>query len=67
MHQPSIVLSKHLDELPLLKSGGRLVYRKALGNNNHNLIPYFDSNGSPTCPHDVKPAEYMVNAIGAGN
>ncbi|KAJ3455307.1 hypothetical protein MRS44_013907 [Fusarium solani] len=62
MHQPSIVLSEHLDELSLLKSGGRLVSRKALGNNNHNLIPYFDSNGSPTCPHDVKPAEYMYSS-----
>lgn len=65
MHQPSIVLSEHLDELPLLMSGGRLVYCKALGNNNHNLIPYSDSNGSATCSHDAKPAEYMVNTIGA--
>lgn len=67
IHQPSAVLFEHFDELLLLKSGGRVAYHGPLGNDSQDLIRYFESNGAPKCPPEANPAEYMLDAIGAGN
>lgn len=67
IHQPSAVLFEHFDELLLLKSGGRVVYHGPLGHDSQNLIQYFEANGAPKCPTNANPAEYMLEAIGAGN
>ncbi|EGU86319.1 hypothetical protein FOXB_03152 [Fusarium oxysporum f. sp. conglutinans Fo5176] len=67
IHQPSAVLFENFDELLLLKSGGRVVYHGPLGHDSENLISYFESNGGPKCPPHANPAEYMLDAIGAGN
>ncbi|KAL6877662.1 ABC-2 type transporter [Trichoderma longibrachiatum] len=67
IHQPSAVLFEHFDELLLLKSGGRVVYHGPLGKDSQQLIQYFESNGAPKCPPNANPAEYMLEAIGAGD
>ncbi|KAL9618479.1 MAG: hypothetical protein Q9160_006798 [Pyrenula sp. 1 TL-2023] len=67
IHQPSSVLFEHFDELLLLKTGGRVVYHGPLGHDSQHLIDYFDHNGAKRCPPDANPAEYMLEAIGAGN
>lgn len=67
IHQPSSVLFEHFDELLLLKSGGRVVYHGPLGQDSCTLINYFESNGAKKCPPTANPAEYMLEAIGAGN
>ncbi|KAI2473412.1 ABC-2 type transporter [Annulohypoxylon bovei var. microspora] len=67
IHQPSAVLFEIFDELILLKSGGRVVYAGDLGKDSQKLINYFESNGAPKCPPDENPAEWMLEAIGAGN
>jgi ATP-binding cassette subfamily G (WHITE) protein 2 (SNQ2) len=67
IHQPSSVLFEHFDELLLLKSGGKIVYHGPLGHDSRTLIDYFESNGAQKCPPTANPAEYMLEAIGAGN
>lgn len=67
IHQPSAVLFEYFDELLLLKSGGRVVYHGPLGKDSRELIHYFEKNGAKKCPHNANPAEYMLEAIGAGN
>lgn len=67
IHQPSAVLFEHFDELLLLKAGGRVAYHGPLGSDSQDLIHYFESNGASKCPPHVNPAEYMLDAIGAGN
>ncbi|KAI1381532.1 ABC-2 type transporter [Hypoxylon crocopeplum] len=67
IHQPSAVLFENFDELILLKSGGRMVYAGELGKDSQSLINYFESNGGPKCPPNANPAEWMLEAIGAGN
>ncbi|KAI4177560.1 MAG: hypothetical protein LQ346_007662 [Caloplaca aetnensis] len=67
IHQPSSVLFEHFDELLLLKSGGRVVYHGALGKDSRHLIDYFESNGAKKCDPAANPAEYMLEAIGAGD
>ncbi|KAI1095444.1 ABC-2 type transporter [Rostrohypoxylon terebratum] len=67
IHQPSAVLFEIFDELILLKSGGRVVYAGELGKDSQKLINYFESNGADKCPSDANPAEWMLEAIGAGN
>ncbi|KAI1106731.1 ABC-2 type transporter [Jackrogersella minutella] len=67
IHQPSAVLFEIFDELILLKSGGCVVYAGELGEDSQTMIKYFESNGGPKCPPDVNPAEWMLDAIGAGN
>lgn len=67
IHQPSSVLFEHFDELILLKSGGRVVYHGSLGKDSRTLIDYFEDNGAKKCPPKSNPAEYMLEAIGAGN
>ena len=67
IHQPSSVLFEQFDELILLKSGGWVVYHGELGYDSRKLINYFESNGAKRCPSRANPAEYMLEAIGAGN
>ncbi|KAF3809967.1 Brefeldin A resistance protein [Colletotrichum gloeosporioides] len=67
IHQPSAVLFEHFDELLLLKAGGRVAYHGPLGNDSQELINYFVSNGAHECPPKSNPAEYMLEAIGAGD
>lgn len=67
IHQPSSVLFEYFDELLLLKSGGRVVYHGSLGKDSRDLIDYFEKNGAKKCPPHANPAEYMLEAIGAGN
>lgn len=67
IHQPSAVLFEYFDELVLLKSGGRVVYHGSLGKDSQTLINYFEGNGAKKCPPSANPAEYMLEAIGAGN
>jgi ATP-binding cassette, subfamily G (WHITE), member 2, SNQ2 len=67
IHQPSAVLFEHFDELILLKTGGRIVYHGPLGHDAQDLTKYFESNGARKCPPNANPAEYMLEAIGAGD
>ncbi|KAI9167899.1 ABC multidrug transporter atrF [Paramyrothecium foliicola] len=67
IHQPSAVLFEHFDELILLKSGGRIVYHGPLGKDSQELLHYFESHGAKSCPPNANPAEYMLEAIGAGD
>ena len=67
IHQPSSVLFEYFDDLILLKGGGRIAYHGPLGKDSRDLINYFQSNGAKKCPPDANPAEYMLEAIGAGD
>ncbi|OHE92682.1 ABC-2 type transporter [Colletotrichum orchidophilum] len=67
IHQPSAVLFEDFDELLLLKAGGRVAYHGPLGHDSQDLIQYFESNGAHKCPSSSNPAEYMLEAIGAGD
>jgi energy-coupling factor transporter ATP-binding protein EcfA2 len=67
IHQPSSVLFEHFDQLLLLKSGGRTVYFGELGRDSRTLLDYLEQNGAKKCPPNENPAEYMLEAIGAGN
>ncbi|OCL11732.1 hypothetical protein AOQ84DRAFT_386625 [Glonium stellatum] len=67
IHQPSSVLFEHFDQLLLLKSGGRTVYFGELGQDSRTLLDYLEKNGAKKCPPKINPAEYMLEAIGAGN
>lgn len=67
IHQPSAVLFEEFDELLLLKSGGRTVFHGDLGRDSKILIDYFERNGAKRCPPKSNPAEYMLDAIGAGD
>ncbi|KAI9848005.1 MAG: hypothetical protein M1838_000677 [Thelocarpon superellum] len=67
IHQPSSVLFEYFDELILLKNGGRVVYHGALGKDSREMITYFERHGSKKCPPRANPAEFMLEAIGAGN
>ncbi|KAF2667759.1 hypothetical protein BT63DRAFT_447490 [Microthyrium microscopicum] len=67
IHQPSSVLFENFDRLLLLKSGGRTVYFGDLGQDSRQLLDYLESNGAKKCPPKVNPAEYMLEAIGAGD
>lgn len=67
IHQPSAILFEYFDMLLLLKRGGRMVYFGELGPGSRVLIDYLEKNGAPACPPNANPAEYMLEAIGAGN
>lgn len=67
IHQPSAVLFENFDQLLLLKSGGRTVYFGDLGHDSQTLIKYLENNGAKKCKPKENPAEYMLEAIGAGN
>jgi ATP-binding cassette, subfamily G (WHITE), member 2, SNQ2 len=61
------VLFEHFDQLLLLKSGGRTVYFGELGHDSRTLLDYLENNGAKKCPPKENPAEYMLEAIGAGD
>ncbi|KAI8460557.1 ABC-2 type transporter-domain-containing protein [Phakopsora pachyrhizi] len=65
IHQPNALLFENFDRLLLLKKGGRCVYFGGIGNDSEILRGYFERNGA-TCPEDANPAEFMLEAIGAG-
>ncbi|KAL8291281.1 hypothetical protein RQP46_002259 [Phenoliferia psychrophenolica] len=66
VHQPNSLLFEHMDRLLLLKSGGRTVYFGDIGKDSNVIRSYFAKNGA-LCPENANPAEYMLEAIGAGS
>ncbi|KAF7795148.1 hypothetical protein EIP86_006296 [Pleurotus ostreatoroseus] len=65
IHQPSSLLFESFDRLLLLESGGETVYFGDIGPDAHTLREYFARHGAH-CPPNVNPAEFMLDAIGAG-
>ncbi|CEP24325.1 CDR4 [Cyberlindnera jadinii] len=65
IHQPSAILMQEFDRLLFLARGGRTIYFGDLGKNCQALIDYFESHGSPKCPPEANPAEWMLHVIGA--
>ena len=63
--QPSSLLFESFDRLLLLERGGETVYFGDIGADSHILRDYFARYGA-VCPQNVNPAEYMLEAIGAG-
>lgn len=65
IHQPSSLLFESFDRLLLLEQGGETVYFGDIGKDSQVIREYFSRNGA-ICPPNVNPAEYMLEAIGAG-
>jgi len=65
IHQPSSLLFESFDRLLLLGKGGNTIYFGDIGDDSHVMREYFTRYGAP-CPPNVNPAEYMLEAIGAG-
>ncbi|PPQ79878.1 hypothetical protein CVT25_002934 [Psilocybe cyanescens] len=65
IHQPSSLLFESFDRLLLLQRGGETVYFGDIGQDSSIIRDYFARNGA-VCPSNVNPAEYMLEAIGAG-
>ncbi|KAL1845392.1 ATP-binding cassette transporter snq2 [Paecilomyces lecythidis] len=65
IHQPNNALFESFDRLLLLQRGGECVYFGDIGKDSHILLDYFQRNGAE-CPSDANPAEWMLDAIGAG-
>jgi ATP-binding cassette, subfamily G (WHITE), member 2, SNQ2 len=65
IHQPNSSLFENFDRLLLLQKGGETVYFGDIGSDANILIQYFRKNGA-YCPSDANPAEWMLDAIGAG-
>ncbi|KAE9401914.1 pleiotropic drug resistance ABC transporter [Gymnopus androsaceus JB14] len=65
IHQPSSLLFESFDRLLLLETGGETVYFGDIGSDSHIIRNYFARHGA-VCPSNVNPAEYMLEAIGAG-
>ncbi|KAJ7109815.1 ABC-2 type transporter-domain-containing protein [Mycena epipterygia] len=65
IHQPSALLFESFDRLLLLERGGETVYFGDIGKDSHVIRNYFANNGA-VCPANMNPAEYMLEAIGAG-
>lgn len=65
IHQPNAALFENFDRLLLLQRGGRCVYFGDIGKDAKVLIEYFRHHGAH-CPHNANPAEWMLDAIGAG-
>lgn len=65
IHQPSSLLFESFDRLLLLERGGETVYFGDIGSDSHVLREYFARHGAP-CPSNMNPAEFMLEAIGAG-
>ncbi|KAF8167550.1 pleiotropic drug resistance ABC transporter [Crassisporium funariophilum] len=65
IHQPSSLLFESFDRLLLLERGGETVYFGDIGQDSNIIREYFARNGAH-CPPNVNPAEYMLEAIGAG-
>lgn len=66
IHQPSALLFETFDRLLLLERGGKVVYFGPVGGDGKHVIQYFADRGAQ-CPPGVNPAEYMLDAIGAGS
>ncbi|RPD82151.1 hypothetical protein L226DRAFT_497300 [Lentinus tigrinus ALCF2SS1-7] len=65
IHQPSSLLIQTFDKLLLLERGGETVYFGDIGPDCQILRDYFARHGAH-CPPTVNPAEFMLDAIGAG-
>ena len=65
IHQPSSLLFESFDRLLLLEKGGETVYFGEIGQDSRVIREYFGRHGAH-CPSNVNPAEYMLEAIGAG-
>ncbi|KAH9222616.1 ABC-2 type transporter-domain-containing protein [Leptodontidium sp. 2 PMI_412] len=65
IHQPNAALFENFDRLLLLQRGGQTVYFGDIGKDACVLIDYLHRHGAD-CPPDANPAEYMLDAIGAG-
>ncbi|EGE05354.1 BMR1 [Trichophyton equinum CBS 127.97] len=65
IHQPNSALFENFDRLLLLQRGGECVYFGDIGKDANVLIDYFHRNGAD-CPPKANPAEWMLDAIGAG-
>ncbi|GAA5893783.1 hypothetical protein JCM8208_001243 [Rhodotorula glutinis] len=66
IHQPNALLFENFDRLLLLKRGGHVAYFGDIGKDSHVLREYLAKNGAH-CPEDANPAEFMLDAIGAGS
>ncbi|CAL9734683.1 protein Snq2p [Monosporozyma servazzii] len=66
IHQPSATLFEQFDRLLLLKKGGQTVYFGDIGENSATVLSYFERNGARKCSTKENPAEYILEAIGAG-
>ncbi|KAI0752733.1 pleiotropic drug resistance ABC transporter [Daedaleopsis nitida] len=66
IHQPSAELFQVFDRLLLLRKGGQTVYFGDIGPRSTIMIDYFERNGARRCSDDENPAEYILEAIGAG-
>lgn len=66
IHQPSPLLFENFDRLLLLERGGETVYFGDIGPDSRVLREYLSRNGAH-CPDDQNPAEFMLEAIGAGS
>ncbi|AGO10578.1 AaceriABR125Cp [[Ashbya] aceris (nom. inval.)] len=66
IHQPSATLFEQFDRLLLLKKGGQTVYFGDIGSESRILLDYFERNGARPCAPSENPAEYILEAIGAG-
>lgn len=65
IHQPNSALFENFDRLLLLQRGGETVYFGDIGKDASVLLNYFHKHGAD-CPADANPAEWMLDAIGAG-
>ncbi|KAI5285157.1 hypothetical protein KEM54_000777, partial [Ascosphaera aggregata] len=65
IHQPNSSLFLSYDRLLLLQKGGETVYFGDIGADAYILLGYFRRYGAD-CPHDANPAEWLLDAIGAG-
>lgn len=65
IHQPNSALFENFDRLLLLQRGGQCVYFGDIGYDSQILRDYFYKHGAD-CPEDANPAEWMLDAIGAG-
>lgn len=66
IHQPSAVLFEQFDRLLLLQKGGKTVYFGDIGTDSKTLLGYFEKQGAGKCGRSDNPAEYILDAIGAG-
>ncbi|AQZ16916.1 hypothetical protein BZL39_K05110 [Zygosaccharomyces parabailii] len=66
IHQPSSTLFESFDRLLLLRRGGQTVYFGDIGENSSCVLSYFERNGARHCEQKENPAEYILEAIGAG-
>ncbi|CAE6481297.1 unnamed protein product [Rhizoctonia solani] len=66
IHQPNALLFEQFDNLLLLQRGGECVYFGPIGKDSQHLVKYLGDRGAE-CPPDANPAEYVLEAIGAGS